>query len=215
MRRWPSEKLGELRVVRADPKRWRLASSDSRPSTPDAGLATVEATAREAGAVVAVNGGFFDQKGAPMGLRVTDGKQRNPLRQADWGVFFVRDGVPNLVHTKDAKRADGAEFAIQCGPRLVADGQPMKLRSGIHRRTAIGSDAAGKVYLVVSLGFVDMNDLAAALAAAPEAGGLGLTQALNLDGGPSTQMFVDAKDGVWNVAGGTGVADAILVSARR
>jgi uncharacterized protein YigE (DUF2233 family) len=215
VRRWPSEKLGELRVVRVDLKRWRLASSDTRPSTPDAGLAVVEATAREAGAFVAVNGGFFDQNGEPMGLRVTDGIQRNPLRHADWGVFFVRDGVPDLVHTKDAERADGAEFAIQCGPRLVADGQPMQLRSSVHRRTVIGSDAAGKVYLVVSLGFVDMNALAAALAAPQQAGGLGLTQALNLDGGPSTQLFVDASDGVWNVAGGTGVADAIMVSARR
>jgi uncharacterized protein YigE (DUF2233 family) len=163
---------------------------------------------------VAVNGGFFDQAGLPLGLRVAGGSVRNKLHKADWGVFFVREGVPNQVHTRDAKKAAGAEFAIQCGPRLVQDGKPFKLKASVHRRTVIGCDAASRVYLAVTVGFVDLNALAEALAAPVAHGGLGLAHALNLDGGPSTAMFVDGADGAWNVPGGAAVSDAVLIIPR-
>jgi len=206
--------MGELHVVRADPKRWQMSWQRAKPSGLDASLSAVEDMARDASAPVAVNGGFFDADGNPLGLRVAGGIVHNKLRKADWGIFFVRDGAPNQVHSREAKLAADAQFAIQCGPRLVQDGKPFKLKAGAHRRTLIGCDEAGRVYLAVTLGFVDLNDLASALAAPVKDGGLGLRHALNLDGGPSTGMFVDADRGVWNVAGGSGVAGAVVITGR-
>lgn len=214
IRRWNVPSLGELNVVRADPKRWEMSWTRAQSSEQDAALSSVEDITRDASAPVAVNGGFFDAEGKPLGLRVAGGIVRNKLRKADWGIFFVRDGVPDQVHSRQADKAAEARFAIQCGPRLVQDGKPFKLKAGAHRRTLIGCDDAGHVYLAVTLGFVDLNDLAVALATPVKDGGLGLRHALNLDGGPSTEMYVDAARGAWNVTGGTGVAGAVMLVAR-
>lgn len=214
IRRWNVPSLGDLNVVRADPKSWELSWARAKSSERDAALSAVEDMARDASAPVAVNAGFFDADGKPMGWRVAGGVVRNKLRKADWGIFFIRDGVPGQVHSRQADKAAKARFAIQCGPRLVQDGKPFKLKAGAHRRTAIGCDGAGHVYLAVTLGFVDLNDLAVALAAPVKDGGLGLRHALNLDGGPSTEMFVDDASGAWNVTGGTGVAGAVTLVAR-
>lgn len=201
-------------MVRADPKRWRLSWLRSTEAEADASLAGVDAMARRASARVVVNGGFFDEAGRPLGLRVSEGAPRNDLRKADWGVFFVRDGVASQVHTREASAARKAEFAIQCGPRLVQDGKPLRLKPGLHRRTVIGSDPRGRVYLAVTLGMADLNALAEALARPVDAGGLGLRHALNLDGGPSTAMFVDGAGGQWNVPGMSGVAGVVAVVSR-
>ena len=203
--------MGELHVVRADSKHWRLSWQRSERATSDAALSDVDAMARGASAKVAVNAGFFDEGGRPLGLRVSEGVVKNKLRKADWGVFFVRDGTIRQVHTSEADASRGADFAIQCGPRLVQDGKPFHLKTGRHRRTIIGSDPSGRVYLAVTLGFVDLNDLAQALARPVAQGGLGLRYALNLDGGPSTAMFVDGGKGRWNVPGGSGVAGAVTL----
>lgn len=222
--RWEAQKPGldakrwsvgdvAANVVRVDPKRWSLDVALADANEGGAALSTVESMAIGVGAEAAVNGGFFDTAGRPLGLRVSGGKTLHDVRRADWGVFFVRAGVPGQVHTRDAEQSKGAEFAIQCGPRLVQDGRPMDLKEGLHRRTAIGSDARGHVYLLVTLGAIDLNVLASALAKRPNEGGMGLRHALNLDGGPSTQMF--ARSGRWNVAGASGVADAVVALERR
>src|SRR5690348_17088898 len=63
---------------------------------------TAAEAARAPDVVAAVNGGFFDEHRAPLGLRIADGTVRVPLRpRADWGVLLIDDQRARIVHTRD------------------------------------------------------------------------------------------------------------------
>lgn len=205
---------GNGHVVRVDPKRWELQSVPS-PSHPDGsmGLQLGQAIGQAVGAKVVVNGGFFGERGEVLGLRTSRGQPWSPLRKADWGVFFVKEHHPGLLHTKEADQTGNVEFAIQCGPRLIAEGSAMHLRPGIARRTVIGADRTGAILLVATKDPVGLNELTTVLLKEEVEGGLGLVDALNLDGGPSTQMYIDAGTRRWDILGSP-VADAVAVVSR-
>ncbi len=156
---------------------------------------------RQTRARVVVNGGYFDGNGHPMGLRVGKNTDKSKLRRADWGVFWVKDGVAHLSHTRDFDSSVQPDEAIQCGPRLVVNGTPTDLKPQWARRTGVGIDRRGRVVLAVSDGELSLDEWAK-LWASPS--GLDCTQALNMDGGPSTQLAVSGAhqldvDGGWPV----------------
>lgn len=219
IRDWSPSEGVSAHVVRLDLARWSLDSVlasevvSGRPEGLDRPLMRVDAFAQRIGGVVLVNGGFFDPEHRPLGLRVSEGEAVVPHRRADWGVFFVAEGRPGQVHARDWRDRE-AEFAVECGPRLVQNGEPLKLKPNLHRRTVIGHDASGMVWLVVTRDPVELNVLAQALARAPSRDGLGLVAALNLDGGPSTQLHVEDDRKAWDISGITGVADVVVVRAR-
>jgi len=156
---------------------------------------TAESAAAQSGAIAALNGGFFDDHSRPLGLLVADGRQVGRLRRADWGVFYVRGGRAHLVHTRDARGLTGVEQAVQCGPRLVIAGAPTRLKpSDPAPRSAVGIDAAGRVlFVAVQGGGLPLSAFAKVLARPVDAGGFGCRDALNLDGGPSTQFCVPGR----------------------
>lgn len=171
---------------------------------------------REAsGASAAVNGGFFDTDGKPLGLRVTAGKTVVPLRsRVDWGVLVVRDDRAAIVHSRDYPADAPADdttvvAALQVGPRLLIDGAPPKLKAQSARRTAVALDAEGaRLTLVVTRGAVEARPLAELLAR------LGFVSALLLDGGPSTQLSAVVGDFRLEVPGLYPVPDALLILPR-
>ena len=209
----------------------------SRPTTrirvaapdPFARVATSE-LARRAGALAAVNGGFFDtSNGHPNGLVIQDGKTRaGPAGRALGGAIGV-----------DGRGRVG--FASTDGPDLPAfvDGLgawPMLLRAGAitrpegfsktdrrHPRTAVGVAADGRLLLVTVDGrhpraagmtLVELAELMRAL---------GCRDALNLDGGGSTTMWIRHLDPqvvnhpsdneAFDAGGERTVANALLVLA--
>jgi hypothetical protein len=234
VRSWSVNDSVRAQVARAKLDRWEVVSvlaaslgASQTRSQPDADSANGAAVrsgpprfplsryAQATGARVAVNGGFFDEHGAPIGLRIGRGRLLQPAWTRDWGVFFVRDGRPGQVHTRELAQAQGAQFAIQCGPRLVQDGVALRLKPGRHRRTAIGSTPTAEVVLLATAQAVELSELAQALARPISDGGLGLQHALNLDGGPSTQLLVRGKNALrWSVGGLSRVADAVVVVPR-
>ncbi len=135
-------------------------------------------------AVAVVNGGFFDENRAPLGLRITAGKTRIGLRpRVDWGVLVIGDRDARIVHSRDFRPDPDIRAAIQVGPRLIVDGVALKLKPQSARRTAVALDKAGRrLTLVVVDRAIQADVLAARLAAA------GFDSALMLDGGPSTQL---------------------------
>lgn len=173
---------------------------------------------RKTGAMAAINGGFFTPSGQSLGLRMSRRREKAALRAAEWGVFYVRRGSARILHTTDWKkraqtrRAQGvlvADEAIQCGPRLVVAGQTVKLKPQWARRTGIGLQSDGKV--IVAISEAEMSFQAwAALWASPR--GLDCRDALNLDGGGSTQISVAAaaSQGV-EVGGLWPVPDAVVI----
>jgi uncharacterized protein YigE (DUF2233 family) len=181
---------------------------------------------RNRGAVATVNGGFFDDGVVPLGLRIADGEQRFPLRpKADWGVLVLAGHRARIVHTREYpparppvqagqvgppsagdERIDGA---IQVGPRLLVGGVPTKLRPQLARRTAVAIDGPGSALaLIVVPDAIDANELAGRLATA------GFTDAMLLDGGPSTQASLELGDAHLEVSGAYPVPDLLAVFPR-
>ncbi|HEX9997740.1 MAG TPA: phosphodiester glycosidase family protein [Abditibacterium sp.] len=157
---------------------------------------------------VAINGGYFDEKGKPLGLRVSQKRKKVALREANWGVFWIRKGRARIAHTRDFSTKHKTDEAIQCGPRLVVAGRATDLKPQWSRRSGIGIDNRGRVVLAVADGPLSLQDWAGAFASND---GLGCRDALNLDGGPSTQMAFQTSNKRGQVDGGWPVPDAILI----
>jgi|LSQX01.3.fsa_nt_gb uncharacterized protein YigE (DUF2233 family) len=199
-----------LHVLRVDPRRYRIRLVTAG----EGATATAQEMAERHGAVAAINGGFFDERFRPLGLRVTRGRELRPLRQADWGVFLIRAGKAAIVHTRDY-RPHGVEEALQCGPRLVVNGRVTRLKRQSARRACLGIDRQGRVLMVVTEGAdLDATRLARVLRAPEAEGGLACRDALNLDGGPSAQLHVAARGLHLRLPGTWGVPDGLAVFPR-
>lgn len=160
---------------------------------------TAKSAARASGALVTINGSFFDSNDIPLGLLVSEGHQKSPLRKVDWGVLSLREGKPRIVHTRDWKSDDDVTFAIQTGPRLVVAGKTLSLKPNLARRSAVCIDPRGRLLLVVTEGPLMLAELAEVLRRPTSEAGLGCRDAINLDGGSSTQLYFSLKgapDGV-------------------
>lgn len=174
----------------------------------------VHTLAREAGALLAVNGGFFLEDFTPLGLLVSGGRELNALRRADWGVFSVAGGRADIVHRREWRRPAGLEFAIEAGPRLVVAGRVLSLKPQRARRTALCLRAPDDVVVVVTAGQLDTTEFAELLARAESAGGLGCRDALNLDGGSSTQLWFEHGGRRIEVPAVAPVANAVALFPR-
>ena len=179
-------------AVRVDLRRARLEVLDARAE--GTGRAPVRALRKRSGAIAAVNGGFFDEAGAPMGLVVAGGRETNS-------------------RTFRAHPPPKVEAALQAGPRLVVDGHPLKLKPQVARRTAICLRSEQEVVLLVTEA-VEAEALARWLARGERDGGLGCREALNLDGGPSSQLSIQTQTLRLEVPGGSAVPNALAVFER-
>jgi uncharacterized protein YigE (DUF2233 family) len=205
---------GQLHVFRISLNTHRLVPLDARSATRK--RATVEALASDASALLVVNGTYFDERSRPLGLLVGSGRELNPVRHADWGVFYIHKGRAHLVHTTEWRRAPvkQPEFAIQVGPRCVVDGKPVKLKPQIARRAALGIQNDGSVLIVISTGELLSADLARAMANREADGGLGCVDAVMLDGGGSAQLWATSGTRRWRISGSWPVPNAIAVRRR-
>jgi exopolysaccharide biosynthesis protein len=133
--------------------------------------------------------------------------------------YTAREGTPS-----DWRRADaivgGAGLLIRDG-RLIADWTMERLSAGFaetrHPRTLIGTHADGAVWLVTVDGRQPKLSAGMSLFELREfARRLGLTNALNLDGGGSTTMWADGRivNSPSDAAGPRKVSDALLVIKR-
>lgn len=199
----------ETRVVR-----WRgvkVRAFRAAPSRVEvAGGAVLEARdwLRRTRARVAVNGGYFDEHLKPLGLRVSNARKTSALRRADWGVFWISGNVAHISHTRDFNSQKAVKQAMQCGPRLVVNGKVTDLKAQWSQRTGVGIDADGKVVLAVCDGRLALSDWAQVFAS-PQ--GLNCRDALNLDGGPSTQIAYSTPTLKGKLLGGGPVPDALIM----
>ncbi len=202
-----------VHLLRLEPRKWQL-----RVVTPDKmGRqlgSTADFRAAVPGAVAAINGGFFDPAYKPLGLLVDNGQTLSPLRHVDHGVFGIAAHQPLLRHAREWNALPELEFAVECGPRLLVDGKPLTFKPGFARRTALGSDSQGRVTIIVSDGVLQLSELTSFLQRGEREGGPGLVNALNLDGGPSTMLEIDAGVVHVNVPTPVQVPVGITVSPR-
>ena len=197
----PGGGLGHLLEI--DPQSAELRVLDARDHGKPA--MTAQEFGVATGAAAVINAPFFDVDGSPMGLLIVDGEERQPIRKADWGVFFIDARGAHIVHTRDYGRRSGVAQAFQVGPRLVVGGEALALKPQSARRTAICTRADGRVLAMVVGNMVLASDVARFFAEQ------GCSDALNLDGGPSSQLWLKSGGVAVEVSGGTGVPVALGV----
>jgi hypothetical protein len=160
-------------------------------------------------AVVAANASFFDNEGRTMGLAVDEGRSIGGRRRQSWGAL--------VVEGRKARIMAGADFSDQLAPRLVVQGLPRLVIGGnvpglkpqLAERSAVCAD--GSVVVLVVSTKAESTAFARFLADSPDKGGLGCRDALNLDGGPSTQLVVKLP-GLELSMPGWGVPNALVVT---
>jgi uncharacterized protein YigE (DUF2233 family) len=203
----------QYEAIKVDLGRQRIAVLDAR----NMGEKTmrVRAFVERTDAEAAINGGFFLEGFVPLGLIISGGVKKNDLRKADWGVFYIRRGKPGLIHTREYVPDAAITEAIQAGPRLVIGGRVPALKEQISRRSALGITRTGEVILLTTKSSVSYADsLARFLARRAQDGGMDCVDALNLDGGPSTQFYADLPGLEIDTPGGYGVPNCIAVFSR-
>lgn len=171
--------------------------------------ASVNQFAEHSKALISINGGFFDREFKPLGLRINNQQLESPLKYISWwGVFYTKNHKAHITNAQGFNTDSNINFAVQSGPRLIVNGSIPSLKPGIADRTALGITADGKVIILVSTNSaMTTRELAKLLKKSP----LSCRDAINLDGGSSSQLFAHINSFRLNVHGFSNVSDAIIV----
>src|SRR6266404_8730236 len=139
-----------------------------------------------------VNGGYFNENFAPLGLRIANGQMIAPLQRARLitGVLVASSRGVQIVRSREFSQRRGVAAAIQCGPFLVDRGQPIGGLNDSHlaRRTFAATTTGDRALVGVCSG-VSLAELSKILATTSFAEDLRIERALNLDGGSSTGFW--------------------------
>ena len=166
------------------------------------------ALAGKPGVAVILNAGYYDENGRPLGYFRSGGKvfnsrvlYRGRKTFLHYGALFTvgeKDGRPKIV-SREKFEDSRVKEAFQAGPLLVENGEPVpglsRYREYLRatRRTVVGIDAKGRLVVLVSEAEtrgVSWCELQEFLALPESEGGLGIRDAMNLDGGSSSQLWV-------------------------
>ncbi|MDD2485820.1 MAG: phosphodiester glycosidase family protein [bacterium] len=175
-------------------------------------LETVSAMAKRNGAIAAVNGGYFDRNGCPLGALVIEGSWEGyPLLKRS-ALYIDKSGVISLglepamsaSFSLDSQAGNLLWHCLGAGPRLVEKGRIRiaareeafkdDIAVGRAPRTGLGLAADGTLFLVavdgrqpsLSIGMT-LEELAVLLLKQ------GAYDALNLDGGGSSSLYLEGK----------------------
>lgn len=189
--------------------RFRPADVDLHVVPAAGGRARVAGLA-PAGDAIVTNASFFDEAERTMGLVIDGGRSLGGRRLARWAAFVVEGGRPAIVPGAELGDGAGAELIVQGLPRLVVAGTVPRLKQQSAQRTVV-CIGDGHVTLLATTTRVEATELAQRLAAPPAAGGFGCRDALNLDGGGSTQLYARWGSFEAEIAGAWGVPNALVV----
>jgi exopolysaccharide biosynthesis protein len=145
-----------------------------------------------------VNGGYFNENFAPLGLRIANGQMIAALQRARLitGVLTASPRGVQIVRSREFSRRLVVTAAIQCGPFLVDRGERISGLNDSHlaRRTFAATTTSGRALLGVCSG-VSLTELSNLLATASFAEDLRIERALNLDGGSSSGFWFARENG--------------------
>jgi exopolysaccharide biosynthesis protein len=187
-----------------------LAEAELRlvPAVGPSSKQTVEHIASPFPAVVAVNASFFDNEGRAMGLAVGEGRLIATGKRKSWGALVVSGTDARIVLGSDIPDHFTDRLIVQGIPRLVVGGRVPGLKPQMAERTAVC--AAGSRVVIVVATRAEITAFARFLAEPTEKAGLGCSDALNLDGGPSTQLIVRLPALTLALRGGSQVPNALV-----
>lgn len=180
-------------TVRGEPFHVRLFAFDlarSDLAVEDMGMrAALPGLVGDPSVLFALNGGFFEPSGHPRGLVEVRGKRLSDFDLTlSGGVLAVDGDVGALLETESYDASSRHGFAVQCRPRLVVGGE-------VHIRSDDGQRAERTVVCLRKKGREIVFGLMTSEGGGPSllaAAGLlvaaGCSEALNLDGGPSSAI---------------------------
>jgi uncharacterized protein YigE (DUF2233 family) len=176
-----------------------------------------EAMAREK-CQAAVNGGYFDTRFKPIGLRMIDGEVTSPLIHARLLTGMLGNSARGVEIMRLSEFSHPRQFqtVIECGPFLVDAGADVKSLNDTRpaRRTFAAMARGGKAALGVS-SELTLAQLAEALTNRSLANDFKIWRALNLDGGSSSAFWFKRSDGsVFSISEEKNVRDFVGVGAR-
>jgi hypothetical protein len=183
------------------------------PAGSPAARRTVEQIVAPYPAVVAANASFFDKEGRAMGLAVDEGRVMASSKQRNWGALVIDGTRGRIMLGAEIQDPLAHRLIVQGIPRLLVGGKVQQLKPQIAERTAVCAEGEA-VVLVVSTR-AEATAFARFLADPPDKGGLGCWDALNLDGGPSTQLVVKLPALALSLPGAWGVPNALVVAPGR
>jgi uncharacterized protein YigE (DUF2233 family) len=155
----------------------------------------VSAWAEQTGALLVVNAGYFTPEFQVTGLTISDGQVYGASYGDYAGMFAVpRQGTANVrwLRTSPYDPQEPLREAVQCFPVLVKPGGVMGFPADADagqttRRTVVAQDGDGRIlFLVAPNGYLSLHALAVWLVGSD----LDIDTALNLDGGPSSGLWV-------------------------
>lgn len=132
---------------------------------------------------VAINASFFDDKDRAIGAVVDNGTLVSRRIVKSWGALVIAGKSAHILLGDSLRLEPPPSLAVQGIPRLLVAGELMKLKAQIADRTAVC--AQGRLMIFVVTGSLEATALAELLRDR-----LGCRDALNLDGGPSTQLSI-------------------------
>ncbi len=207
------------------------------PSERPRPLSEIVAVASPPEPFAAIDGGFYDTEGAPMGLVRSAGRDHHAVgERGGSGIFFWRDGRPHIVHRDAYEPGEDITDALQSVDRLVDSGRSLVSAAASNRRaarSAVAIDARGDLHLVVAFderavasqseALIQMGgdstrtgptiaQMAELLVRSPEDGGVGAREALGLDGGLSTSMVVKSDARALTILPYNATINALLVT---
>lgn len=187
----------------------------------------------DAAPIAAINGGFYDIEGRPMGLVRTGGADTHSLTQGGGsGVFVYAPGAEHpyrIVHQREYRAEDSIREALQSIDRLVDDAHSLVNDAASTRRaarSAVTIDDGGRVHLVVALderAIAEEQETSIRVGADCSATGptlaewshilveMGARSALGLDGGVSTGLLVRTRAYSYRVVSLLGTINAISI----
>jgi len=154
------------------------------------------------GCILTINGGYWDDDYKPTDLCISNGKLIKGINKANghYGLFAVTKNnrvILRDLHEKSLAEGELNTFqqAIKSGPHVIRNRKPIFNKSSktIHQRSIIGRDNQGRIIIVQTRTGRATYDRMAELLSRPE---LGIVNAFNLDGGPSTGFYLTYKDRV-------------------
>ena len=200
-------------MLRVDPGRWRMVPAASRegPRT----LTPLSGIMKDNGLKAAINAGFFAVTGRRLGypigvLKMKGGLLNRPYtgrgclgwNGEDEAAFGVLSLVGESLMDQEGEIWDDMPSIIQSGPLLIEDGTPLNNPEGFansllsmrHPRSVVGLTAEGEWFFLAVDG---RNGLHASGATMGELTQIlqsyGVSYALNLDGGGSTELVVNGR----------------------
>ena len=180
-------------IVRLDLKRVHL-SVGYQPDKP----LSMTSWMKQTGALAMINGGYFDARNRPEGLLVSNGEASGNSYDGFGGMLSV-DAQGNVelrsLRNQPYTGDEQLQQATQSSPMLMLNGQRTQFTANdeIQRRSVVATDKQGHLLLIASPEQVfTLDDLANLLADSD----LSIQNALNLDGGSSTGLYVSGKQPV-------------------